>query len=62
MRKEDTPPEDGYDVTEERKIFVSADNRDTIIQTDKPIYKPGQTGENEALYRLSGINLCTPVE
>ena len=45
MRKEDTAPEDGYDVVENRRIWLDSYNRDTIVQTDKPVYKPGQTGK-----------------
>lgn len=33
-----------WTVREERRLTIRCDNRDTIVQTDKAIYKPGQTG------------------
>ncbi|XP_071844557.1 alpha-2-macroglobulin-like isoform X2 [Apostichopus japonicus] len=32
-----------WTVREERRLTIRCDNRDTIVQTDKAIYKPGQT-------------------
>jgi uncharacterized protein YfaS (alpha-2-macroglobulin family) len=38
----------GFQFNEEIKILVSYKNTMVFIQTDKPIYNPGQTGEFES--------------
>lgn len=34
-----------FNVSEERKVLFKSYGNLTFIQTDKPIYNPGQTGE-----------------
>ena len=58
MRKEETPPEDGHDVLEVKNVWVDANNRETIVQTDKPIYKPGQTGMNIIQIKINQFSQC----
>lgn len=36
---------DGINVEEQKKVLISKTRSGTIIQTDKPFYEPGQTGE-----------------
>lgn len=36
---------DGINVEEQKKVLICKTRSGTIIQTDKPIYQPGQTGE-----------------
>lgn len=36
---------DGVNVEEQKKVLICKARHGTIIQTDKPLYEPGQTGE-----------------
>lgn len=36
------------DIHEEKTVLIRRVNSGTFIQTDKPIYKPGQTGESSS--------------
>ncbi|NXH96389.1 A2ML1 protein, partial [Pachycephala philippinensis] len=38
---------DGVNVEEQKKVLICKARNGTIIQTDKPVYEPGQTGETQ---------------
>ena len=40
-------PTTDFEVVDHKKVQIRTLGSDTFIQTDKPIYKPGQTGKWE---------------
>ena len=38
-------PQVEFEVVADKRVFIKSYDSDTFIQTDKPIYKPGQTGK-----------------
>jgi len=53
---------EGISIEEKKKVLIRKASSGTFIQTDKPIYQPGQTGESckwEQLWAL-GFLLVTP--
>ncbi len=43
-------PQVEFEVVDDKKIEIKKLGTDTFIQTDKPIYKPGQTGKKLVTY------------
>lgn len=49
-----------FSASEEKKVLIRRAGTGSFIQTDKPIYNPGQTGEQSTEHPDSGPALTLP--